>query len=656
MSVPQASRYRIWYGRDDPPAETRELRAGPLTMLLEGADLRYVAAGDVEVVRRLYAAIRDHNWGTVPAELSGFEVDEADDAFSVRFEARNRRDELDFRWRGEIAGRPDGTLECSLEGVAESDFRYNRIGWCILHPADSAGRPFRARTPDGTIEDRLPDTIGAQQIVDGFPAPLFPSFEELEIEVADGVWARFELEGDLFEMEDQRNWTDASFKTYSTPLQLGFPHRATKGQRIAQRVRLTVAGAVAQRSEPEDGPVRVSVGSPTGTRLPALGLGTASHGGPLGRGETALLRALAPEHLRVDVRVGEDGWQAELERAAEAASAVGAALELAVFLAEEPDRELDALAAHLEGSDFRVARVLVFRLGEPTTGGRWVTLARERLGSSLPGVPFVGGTNVLFTDLNRFRPELDPLDGVAYPLNATVHADDDTSVVETAAMHSETVRSARAFCGELPIVVTPITFNQRFNPVATGPEPEPGPGQLPAQVDRRQPSLLGAGWTVASVKHLADAGAASATYYETTGWRGVVETEDGSPVPERFASRPGTAYPLYHVLADLGEWKGAETVEARSSDPLAVEALAARHGGALHLLVANLTPQARTCELAPLADGPVALRVLDEESYPAATEDPERFRREREEGEVAGGRLAIKLLPFAVARVDVPAA
>ena len=28
------------------------------------------------------------------------------------------------------------------------------------------------------------------------------------------------FEGDLFEMEDQRNWTDASYKTYSTPLRI----------------------------------------------------------------------------------------------------------------------------------------------------------------------------------------------------------------------------------------------------------------------------------------------------------------------------------------------------------------------------------------------------------------------------------------------------
>jgi len=104
-----------------------------------------------------------------------------------------------------------------------------------------------------------------------------------------------------------------------------------------------------------------------------------------------------------------------------------------------------------------------------------VALVRSELGEAARGAPVYGGTNVLFTELNRFRPEFGTPEGIAWPLNATVHASDDTSVIETPAMHGETVRSARAFCGALPLAVTPVTFNQRFNPFATGPEPEPEP-------------------------------------------------------------------------------------------------------------------------------------------------------------------------------------
>jgi hypothetical protein len=642
--VGELSRFELWHGRDEPPVEMREVRAGPVTALLEGPDLRYVRLGDVEVLRRLYAAVRDRNWGTIQPELTGVEVDVSDDSFRLAFEARHRAPELgiDFRWRGELRSRADGSLEYTLDGVAESDFLYNRIGFCLLHPAGNAGRPFRARTPDGTLEDHLPDTIGPQRIVDGLPAPIFPSFDELEIEVADGLWARFEFEGDLFETEDQRNWTDASFKTYSTPLALGFPREAKAGQRIVQQVRISVQGALERPRAEAGGPVRVEVGRTVG-RLPALGLGMASHGRRLSEREAELLRALRPDHLRVDLRC-DGNWEDELERAVEAARQTGAALEVGLFV-DEP--ALGRVAEQLRALDVSIARVLVFRRDEPTTDAATIRLARERLGDI---APIVGGTNVLFTELNRFRPQLEGLDGIAYPLNATVHSDDDTSVVETTAMHGETVRSACAFCGQLPLVVSPVTFNQRFNPVATGPEPEPAPGELPSQVDPRQMSLLGAGWTVGSAGSLAAAGAASVTYFETTGWRGVLETEEGSPAP--FASRPGMVFPVYHVLRDLGEWKGADVLEVRSSDPLAVEALAVAEGDGLHLLVANVTPRTQRAVVAPLARNEVRVRRLDEETAALAADEPEQFRGRGETLTAPGGELALELPPFAVARVD----
>ena len=63
-------------GGDTPQAPPLELRAGPLSMVFEPntAFLRYVRTSDEEVVRGVYVAVRDHNWGTVEPSLSDLEV------------------------------------------------------------------------------------------------------------------------------------------------------------------------------------------------------------------------------------------------------------------------------------------------------------------------------------------------------------------------------------------------------------------------------------------------------------------------------------------------------------------------------------------------------------------------------------------------------
>ena len=66
------------------------------------------------------------------------------------------------------------------------------------------------------------------------------------------------------------------------------------------------------------------------------------------------------------------------------------------------------------------------------------------------------------------------------------------------------------------------------------------------------------------------------TYYETTGWRGVLERAWGSELPDAFRSAPGEAFPLYHPLADATEWEGAEVVACESSDVLAAVGFAVR--------------------------------------------------------------------------------
>ena len=146
------------------------------------------------------------------------------------------------------------------------------------------------------------------------------------------------------------------------------------------------------------------------------------------------------------------------------------------------------------------------------------------------------------------------------------------------------------------------------------------------------------------------------TAYETTGWRGIVETDAGNEMPDRFPSRPGDVFPLYHVLADFGEWRDGRVVAAPSTEPLRVEALAVETAdGARHVLLASVAPEFVDVVVSGLPDGPVRVRTLDASTASAAMSDPAGYRATGEAATVSEGSLTLRLGPYAVARVDVPA-
>ena len=233
-----------------------------------------------------------------------------------------------------------------------------------------------------------------------------------------------------------------------------------------------------------------------------------------------------------------------------------------------------------------------------------------------------------------------------------MHAFANADLVETLAAQAATVTSARAFSAGRPVAVSPVTFFMRFNPNATGAQAAPPPGTLPARVDMRQMSLFGAGWTLGSLKYLAESGAASVTYFETTGWLGVMERAAGAPLPEQFPSIPGAVFPLYHVLAAAGEFAGGEVVVSRANEPLQVDGLVLRRDGRTRVLLANFTPEHRRITVAGLA-GAARVKRLDATTAAAAMTDPEAFRAAPGEVRAANpAGLVLDLPPFAVAQID----
>ncbi|MFP3896635.1 MAG: hypothetical protein ACLFV5_07360, partial [Anaerolineales bacterium] len=627
----------LYHGRERPPTRRRSLRAGPLTLLFEedatmGGALRHIKLGDREILRRVYVAVRDRHWGTVPSTLSDVDVEAGDDSFRITFQVENVAGEINFFWRGTIAGDDRGTVTFIMDGRARSTFLRNRIGLCVLHPMGLAGQPCLVEHADGSLEEgEFPTYIAPHQP--------FQEMRAISHQVAPGVRAMVRVEGDVFEMEDQRNWTDASYKTYSTPLALPAPVEIEEGTRICQSIILRLEGMSAKgwAAVPSKEPPSFAVADASTHPLPQIGLAMAGHGQPLTEKECGRLRALHPSHLRANLHLTDPDYGAILQRATVEAWALNAPLEMALFLPEAPAGELGDLVKRLETLHPPVCRWLVFQQGAPTTPERAVRLVREHLADYAPRARFGGGTDRYFTELNRNRPPVEALDLVCYSLNPQVHAFDGLSLVEALRTQAVTVESARRFVGNLPLVVGPITLRPRSNPHT---------GETLAG-DPRQVSLLGAGWTAGSLKYVAEGGAYGVTYYETTGWRGVMEREKSQDRSNAFPSIPGAVYPLYHVLADVAAYAGGCIVPSASSDRLRVDGLALEKGGRRRILLANLGPDPRRVTVRGLGDDGAAVRHLDETNVEEAMVDPESFRaREGQERETEGGTLDVRLRSY----------
>src|SRR5207244_4783099 len=106
----------LYYGTEEPLPEAIDLRAGPLAMIFEpkNAFLRYIRFGDREILRGIYVAVRDRNWGTVTPMISNLKTEVTAGTFHLSFDVNSHEGDINFRWNGNISGDNQGPGYLSL--------------------------------------------------------------------------------------------------------------------------------------------------------------------------------------------------------------------------------------------------------------------------------------------------------------------------------------------------------------------------------------------------------------------------------------------------------------------------------------------------------------------------------------------------------------
>ena len=615
----------IYQGVDGPSLVRHPLRAGPLSLIYEGGEIRYVTFGAHEVIRRVYVTVRDEHWGTILPEVSNLEISTQGESFELAFNARHQRGNIDFGWRGRVTGDPRGVVKFSMEGRANSTFRQSRVGLCVLHPIrDLVGTACFIEHSDGSrTQGEFPPDVSPHQP--------FMDIRAITQRIADKIDATVHFEGAVFEMEDQRNWTDGSFKTYSPPLSVPYPSEMAEGTAVAQSARIEPSSFAL------DLPIQVSTSGPvlslgTGARtvLPEIGFASASGCGPLTGKQLERARLLEPGHLRVDLGLSERDHVALLESAWQEAMALRTKLHVGLVVSD--GSQLQELLRALERVKPSVGAWLVFdKHGHPADADL-IKHARKHLLKYDVKALIGTGSNLHFAELNRQRSITEEIDLVCYPASPQIHGSDNDTLIEALEGQNWTVASAKKFADDLPVFVTPITLKPRH---------------CADTIDPRQASLFGAAWTLGSLKYLTEGGVLSVTYFETQGARGIQAAQSERDDTAFAHVQPDSVFPVYHVLADACEFAGAQVIPIRATEPLKVEGIALRKGNTLRLLCANFTQghESVVIEGFPVLSRNVRWWRLDDQNAAQAMQSPEEFRV----------RPALKLLPaYGNVKVDLP--
>jgi hypothetical protein len=496
------------------------LGAGVLSARILDGDPRRLTFAGHEVLRRLSYPVRDADWGTHP--LRTLEEEATAATYRHRFEAVSGEFEGTFTVALSATGTATATARAEVRIVARRDMVVNRAGFTLLHPlAGVAGCPITVTRPDGScIETQFPDLVSPGQ-----PARDIAAMAHRVGPVA----VRIALTGEVFEMEDQRNWSDASFKTYCRPLSLQRPFPLAAGAVVEQSVTIDLAleGGAARGA----GPAAARRG-----RMPEVLLAHEEGMTEPGAASGAIL-------ARIDGRVPV----ARLERLHPRA--------LEILFDDLPDLERTLRRCAAAGLDpLRVAALPAAYLQSHQPEGPWPAGAAPAdaiapLRRAFPQALVGGGSFTNFTELNRCRPDPALVDFVTFGSSAIVHAADDLSVMETLEALPQMIATARAVAPGRPLHLGLVSIGMRSNPYGARVAPNPDGLRLPmAQDDPRQRTGFAAAWAVGVLAAAVAGGVDSLALAMVSGPLGA----EGTPLARVIATARDLAGAEVAVTAEAG--------------------------------------------------------------------------------------------------------
>jgi hypothetical protein len=639
------------YGTDVPDGKRRILEAGHISAMLDNGALRYIKYRGVEVLRGIAYLLRDKNWGTYGPVIEGLKIRQGKDGFTVSYTATAKDKEQGMRYAARIEGKTDGTVLFQVTATPLTDFLTNRSGFVVLHPlVGVVNEPVEIVHTDGKKrKSRFPKFISPGQ-------PVF-EIRSLKHTVMPGVTATVLMEGNKFEMEDHRNWMDASYKTYVCSLLDPWPYTLPKGESFTQSITLTIEGKpAAKKSAKSGGAITVEMGGAKGV-MPSIATGVPMSEAQAALEASDLIEAASPAHLicQIDGRQKGQGQAAAAFRELRERTGIPSALEIVLPAKASAEEEVRAIASELRAADYMPDAIIVtqmhdlksFQPNTPRPPGPSYEEMAAAVRGAFPDIPLGGGMLSFFTELNRKPVPKGVFDFISHTVCPIVHAADDLSVMETLEAIPSIIASTRNMIGKAPYHLGPSSIPCRDNPYGAAVAPNPGNGRVClSDMDPRQRGLFAAAWNVGLVAAMAKGGLDAVALGAVTGPQGSIYRKTSYKQPG-FDGMKAAVYPTYHVLAGLAQASGNKRIEAQSSASSTVAAIAHRSDDGPELWLANLTSEPQKVKVSGFS-GAARMHRLSDGNFGTITAKPDYLSSA---GETLKKVSSVELGPYGVVRI-----
>ena len=548
---------RALFGCQETPALRQSLRAGPVSLVRQGARFGPICVHGHEVWHGVEFLLRDSGWGTPETVLDCEQLQMDAEGFVLHLKAHIpcSADDVYGHWDPQarlsldvhVHGDAQGHLHFSVQATPSHELRVNRCGWVLMHSLSAAGSAVQVSHVDGRVtHSQFPKEVPAW--------PPFTNVKGVRHEYAPACWAQAELPGEDYEVEDQRNNADASFKTYSRSNWMPRPYVLHRHQSWQREMHLRLENVATANPVPPvfdippGGITEISQINDAGHMRLGLTITLPATLQPTSELLTLLMR-WKPDFLHLTLWSFSDikavAWP-QLRCMLDAAKAQ-LRIDLCVHDAAHHDWSADDEAAAQQlAQTMAQAGVVPSAVAAFPCGER----AAACLRSLFPLASVGGGTPHFFAQLNRLE-RSGGEDFMAFTVCPIVHSAEDTTVMQGLQSLPSMLATARRRHPGRAWHLGPSGLGARASPLGRQPISD-GSKRVPlASVDPRSRGLFGAAWLIGHMAGSAQAGVSAFTLPALISR------------PHEHINEPGTrwATPTEAMLEVCMSWQGIQSLE-----------------------------------------------------------------------------------------------